>query len=45
MNDKVYVILKNAYEFDDFNYGDYYPCFISLNKDKVVDQFNSIKEV
>ena len=45
MNDKVYVILKNAYEFDDLNYGDYYPCFLSLNKNTVIDQFNSIKDV
>ena len=44
MNDKVYAILKNSYEFDDINYGDYYPCFLSLNKNKVIEQFNSIKE-
>ena len=42
---KVYVILKLSYEFDDLNYGDYWPCFLSLNKDKVIEQFNSIKEV
>lgn len=42
---KVYAILKNSYEFDDLNYGDYYPCFLSLSKDKVIDQFNSIKDV
>lgn len=44
MNDKVYAILKNSYEFDDLNYGDYYPCFLSLNKNKVIEQFNSIKD-
>ena len=42
MNNKVYVILKRSYEFDDFDYGDYCPCFLSLNKDKVIDKFNDI---
>ena len=44
MNNKVYAILKLSYEFDDINYGDYNPCFLSLDKDKVIAQFNSIKE-
>ena len=44
MNNKVYAILKLSYEFDDLNYGDYYPCFLSLNENKVIEQFNSIKD-
>jgi len=45
MNNKVYVILKLSYEFDDLNYGDYYPCFLSLNENKVIEQFKLIKDV
>ena len=44
MNDKVYAILKRSYEFDDLNYGDYWPCFLSLDKHKVINKFNEIKE-
>ena len=44
MNNKVYTILKLSYEFDDLNYGDYWPCFLSLNENKVIEQFNSIKD-
>ncbi len=43
MNNKLYAILKLSYEFDDLNYGDYYPYFLSLNENKVIKQFNSIK--
>ena len=42
MNDKVYAILKRSYEFDDLNYGDYWPCFLSLDKHKVINKFNEI---
>lgn len=44
MNDKVYAIVKWSYEFDDLDYGDYWPYFLSLNKDKVIDKFNEIKK-
>ena len=44
MNNKVYAILKRSYEFDDLNYGDYWPCFLSLDKHKVINKFNEIKE-
>ena len=42
--DKVYVILKNSYEFDDLNYGELTPYYLSLDKDRVQETFNSIKE-
>ena len=41
---KVYAILHNAYEFDDLNYGELTPIFMSLNKDNVIKEFNNIKE-
>jgi len=41
---KVYAILKRSYEFDDLDYGDYVPCFLSLDKEKVIETFKSIKE-
>ena len=44
MNNKVYAILKRSYEFDDLNYGDYWPYFLSLDKDKVINKFNEIKK-
>lgn len=44
MNNKVYAILKRSYEFDDLNYGDYWLCFLSLDKHKVINKFNEIKE-
>lgn len=42
--DKVYAILKNSYEFDDLNYGELTPCYLSLDKDGAQETFNSIKE-
>ena len=44
MNKKVYAILHNSYEFDDLNYGDLTPSFMSLNKDTVLKKFKEIKE-
>lgn len=41
---KVYAILTRSYEFDDLDYGDYVPCFLSLDKSKVQETFNSIRE-
>ena len=41
---KVYVILKNSYEFDDLNYGELTSCYLSLDKDRAQETFNSIKE-
>lgn len=42
MYKKLYAILKRSHEFDDINYDDYHPYFLSLNKDKVIDKFNDI---
>ena len=42
--DKVYAILKRSYEFDDLDYGSFVPCFLSLDKEKVIETFKSIKE-
>ena len=44
MEQKVYAILYNAYEFDDLSYGDLTPKFMSLSKDTVLKEFESIKE-
>ena len=38
--EKVYAILYNAYEFDDLSYGDLTPKFLSLDKNKCIEQFN-----
>lgn len=42
--DKVYVIRYRAHEFDDLDIGGFDPIFISLNKSKVLDKFEKIKE-
>ena len=42
--EKVYAILYNAYEFDDLSYGDLTPKFLSLDKNKCIEQFNNWKE-
>lgn len=40
---KVYAILYYAYEFDDLNYGDYHPIYFSLDKEKIIEKFNNMK--
>ena len=42
--DKVYVIRYRAHEFDDLDLGSFDPVFISLDKSKVQDRFEKIKE-
>lgn len=42
--DKVYVIRYRAHEFDDLDLGSFDPIFISLDKSKVQDRFEKIKE-
>lgn len=44
VKERVYAILKRSYEFDDFDYGSFVPCFLSLDKEKVIETFKSIKE-
>jgi hypothetical protein len=41
---KIYVILYNAYEFDDLGYGDLTPKFLSLDENKVKEEFHNLKE-
>ena len=41
---KIYVIRYKAYEFDDLDTGSYDPIFISLDKDKVKEKFEDIKQ-
>ena len=42
--DKVYVIRYRAHEFDDLGWGSFDPVFISLDKSKVQEKFEKIKE-
>lgn len=42
--DKVYVIRYRAHEFDDLGWGSFDPIFISLDKSKVQEKFEKIKE-
>lgn len=41
---KVYVIRYRAHEFDDLGWGSFDPVFISLDKSKVQERFEKIKE-
>lgn len=43
-NNKIYAILYNSYEFDDFNYGDPTPYYLSHSMKNVLEKFKSIKE-
>ena len=42
--DKVYVIRYRAHEFDDLGWGSFDPIFISLDKSKVQEKFEKIKQ-
>ena len=43
--DKVYVIRYRAHEFDDLGLGSFDPIFISLDKSKVQEKFEEIKQI
>ena len=40
---KVYILYYRAYEFDDLDYGSFYPKYISLNKEEIQNKFNEYK--
>lgn len=45
MNNRIYCIEYWAYECDDINTGDYEPFYLSLNEQKVKDEFAKWKQI
>ena len=41
---KVYTLESRSYEFDDIDFGGFIIKYVSLDKDKIIEKFNSNKE-